>query len=577
MQLSFFENSNTDLIDVLKQIMLIIVNQFVDLNWDNNMTLKQGVQSKKDKSRFGSKDVEAFYNSCLKSINEVDVGYFYKVVTKHNMTEIIVCNMFKLRFDGRDLSYYKYLFKSKRWQNIKHSKNCYSDYVINRLLLIETTSTLYKRFLTEAVLEIIYRKKDEFIDKKNQLSFEKIKSIVLAKLLKKAAKPNAPMLGKSFMRMLWDTLINKEVYSYCMRIYLKPPTLEQYCTILKMDLAALRRIGEENPNLFPVLSFLQPNEITAYNLFSKKRWIKSNYIDEQSIILPIQFTSKSSWHFFKQLSSRLVKRFLYEAREAHQDHALWVIDSLMKIPNILKQNVYFIHFMIDFLYRLGETGCVPLCYQINENQRTVFMNALMDQVLFTRNRLTPSVFKRLFVYRNFKTNDINGEYHTFKNQIRDMLDYLVANQHVHLRKNKTFNSLMLDTRQWEQAVAMTKNRNLMNITWHKLFPDTVINNYLVKELNTGLEVYLEGKDMHHCIQRYINIAKNNQYKIFSIQLHIDSTNTSERATLGVIWSKRNKTWTLEQVRGVCNADVSETIHEVSKQIITELNKTALNG
>lgn len=529
------------------------------------------------KTKFGSIEVEAFYYNCLKTINEIDVGYFYKVVTKHNFTEIIICNMFKLRIDKYNVSYHKYLFKSKRWQNIKYSSKCaFNNFVINNLYLIENTSTLYKRFLKDAVLEILYRKKSEYVEKNNQLSFEKIKYIVLAKLLKKAAKPNAHLLGKSFMCMLWNTIIDKTVYSYCLRIYLKPPTLEQYFNIAKMDYPSLCRIGQENPNLLPLLTFFQPDDIKHLDLFSKKRWVISQQVFDISIAIPIQFHTKASWSFFKQLSSRLVKNFLYKARDIpNKEHALWVIDTLMIIRNIKNQKVYIIYFMMNFLFSLL-FGRENLCYQINENQRFVFINAVFDKILLIRNRLTSTIFRNLFIYRNM-TNEIDqycdGEYYMFNYQVRDILDYLVANQNIYIRKNKTFDGILSDAQQWEQNIAMKKNHKLMNNTWRKLLPDDkVIKDHLVKELNNGLEVYFEGKEMHHCIQTYIDAASKNLYKIFSIYPTKDLTNINERATLGVVFNLNNKMWELDQVRGVCNKNVPEQILLVSDEVVAILNK-----
>ncbi|WP_392561766.1 hypothetical protein RHO12_11675 [Orbus sturtevantii] len=86
--------------------------------------------------------------------------------------------------------------------------------------------------------------------------------------------------------------------------------------------------------------------------------------------------------------------------------------------------------------------------------------------------------------------------------------------------------------------------------------------------------------MHRYIQSYINHAKCNAYKIFSISCVDAPERIDERATLGVISNRRNKRWMLEQVRGVCNAHVSEQILHVSEEIVSMLNKTAqkaLNG
>ncbi|WP_392562253.1 PcfJ domain-containing protein [Orbus sturtevantii] len=539
----------------------------------------------REKYRFGSKRVENFYDDCMKVINEIDVGYFYRVTVKRHVTEIIICNMFKLKVSGSELSYYKYRIHAKRWQNLKNSKGRNNDFVIKHLSLIEATSTLYKRFLTDAILEIMYHKKNEFIfeNEDTQLGFEAIKRIILAKLLKKAAKHNAPLLGRSFMRMLWDSIINKEVYSYSVRIYLKPPTLAQYFNIAKMDIDSLRRIGKENPNLFPVLASLKPDDIKQVDLFSKKRWVASSSAHDDSICLPLYFSCKSTWNFFKQMKSRFIKDYLHNVRQANDaEYSLCVIESLMVIPHIKRQRVYIINFLQSFLFRYETNGYEPMrgrghtnkFFQITANQRTVLVNLLMEQLLLIRSQLSLPIFKKDFI--KFNGRDVV----LFIDKFKDILDFLIHNPDVYLRKNKTFNSLLADTRQWEQVVAMNKSKKLAKITWHKSIPDTIIEGLHVKELNTGQDVYIEGIQMHHCIQTYIKHAKHNTYKIFSISSVDASESKGERATLGAAFNRRDKRWKLEQVRGVCNEEVSEQILHVSNEIVSMLNKTAqkaLNG
>lgn len=83
-------------------------------------------------------------------------------------------------------------------------------------------------------------------------------------------------------------------------------------------------------------------------------------------------------------------------------------------------------------------------------------------------------------------------------------------------------------------------------------------------LDTRRKLSEEGSVMHHCVSSYASYVERGEYLVYSVR------GNNERSTIGL--QKVGDTFDIEQVRGVCNANVSEAHKMFALHVLTELNK-----
>ena len=95
--------------------------------------------------------------------------------------------------------------------------------------------------------------------------------------------------------------------------------------------------------------------------------------------------------------------------------------------------------------------------------------------------------------------------------------------------------------------------------------------YLIVPLTNWYELSVEGQEMHHCVASYSQNCIKDKSRIFSIRLKDKKMATTE------ITGSREKDgeWHLNQVRGPCNAVVSEDVTKVSEALCVEYNRMEL--
>lgn len=83
-------------------------------------------------------------------------------------------------------------------------------------------------------------------------------------------------------------------------------------------------------------------------------------------------------------------------------------------------------------------------------------------------------------------------------------------------------------------------------------------------IKTSEDLYVEGRDMHHCVGSYKDQCGRKEYVVFKV--HAD-----KQATLGCYIDNNGKV-TFEQMYGVCNEYVDESVHKTSGKLIDMVNK-----
>lgn len=85
------------------------------------------------------------------------------------------------------------------------------------------------------------------------------------------------------------------------------------------------------------------------------------------------------------------------------------------------------------------------------------------------------------------------------------------------------------------------------------------NGYLATLLTSPAEIGTEGAIQHHCVGSYARDAEAGRYAVFRIE-------GSERATLGMRASRNGTTFSVDQIYGVCNSQVSEKCELFAKTV-----------
>jgi len=85
-------------------------------------------------------------------------------------------------------------------------------------------------------------------------------------------------------------------------------------------------------------------------------------------------------------------------------------------------------------------------------------------------------------------------------------------------------------------------------------------------LRNGSELYHEGKRMHHCIASYADtIYENSNAYAYHVKTPV------EEAT--VLIARHGKNWSIAEIRGVCNARISNQMREYVQKWLDSFNTT----
>ncbi|MBU3640970.1 PcfJ domain-containing protein [Polynucleobacter sp. Fuers-14] len=116
-----------------------------------------------------------------------------------------------------------------------------------------------------------------------------------------------------------------------------------------------------------------------------------------------------------------------------------------------------------------------------------------------------------------------------------------------LSKDMTLQTMRTRTDQWHEQLNQAKREEMAADKWdNALIKSVAIDGYQFTALESELDLYDEGKALHHCVSTYAPSAKSGSSLIFSID-------GKERATLELHLDKRVGAISVRQIRGHCNA------------------------
>lgn len=169
--------------------------------------------------------------------------------------------------------------------------------------------------------------------------------------------------------------------------------------------------------------------------------------------------------------------------------------------------------------------------------------------------------------------------------------YMRINRQVTLDANQKKASwawFMRQQQAWHQIAAQRAKANVKQEVWESRLGEVEVRGYQVVPLTTAHDLIDEGKDMHHCVGSYTRNCLEGRSRIFSIR-----KDGVKLATLEIVrrlpedvgllpGDIRDKMqfvngvqFTVNQVRGHCNAEVSDTLKGVAKEVAKKYTKAAI--
>lgn len=159
-------------------------------------------------------------------------------------------------------------------------------------------------------------------------------------------------------------------------------------------------------------------------------------------------------------------------------------------------------------------------------------------------------------------------------QLKDVLGWLVSTSgQVH--KNQTWYALMQQHERWIEQLnaeqeARTAEKDALN--WSRAeWAEFDTKDVEVKELTTGLELRMEGKEMEHCVYSYLNSCVRGNYRVFSLR------SSNERVTLGLYQNPVSQYVQYDQLRGARNELASAVMGQIAEALIDKMNSTKNEG
>ena len=127
-------------------------------------------------------------------------------------------------------------------------------------------------------------------------------------------------------------------------------------------------------------------------------------------------------------------------------------------------------------------------------------------------------------------------------------------------KNSTWLSLKRRSDKWHEEVWQRKMAEGENVAWESLLGETAIDGIKITPLVSGLDLYLEGREMRHCVSSYVQRCLKEGFRIFSLV-----EPGGERSTLSLVPQKGGM-FVIDQLNGPYNGRVSPAASKAALEL-----------
>lgn len=171
------------------------------------------------------------------------------------------------------------------------------------------------------------------------------------------------------------------------------------------------------------------------------------------------------------------------------------------------------------------------------------------------------------------TQKMVGIKHFWEGEASLVIDWLTRERNLQLDKNQLkapWAWFMRQQVEWHQRIQKVERDALERDSWQCELPQFEYKGYTVIPLTTSLELFDEGKEMHHCVSSYSKQCKLGSTLIFSIRkgdLKVATAEISnQKHEYRLNHHPNSNDWQMIQCRGKCNAAVDKDVEAVAKQI-----------
>lgn len=120
--------------------------------------------------------------------------------------------------------------------------------------------------------------------------------------------------------------------------------------------------------------------------------------------------------------------------------------------------------------------------------------------------------------------------------------------------------------EWHEAILQNKRKNIKQEIWNCAITTFTHKNFVIVPITNSLDLFNEGKEMHHCVHSYTKDCLLGKSRIFSIKIGDMKVATAE------IVKNTHDQWSFGQIRGKCNSKVPTNVENIVKIIVTKYNQ-----
>lgn len=234
---------------------------------------------------------------------------------------------------------------------------------------------------------------------------------------------------------------------------------------------------------------------------------------------------------------------------------------------------------IDELMDFSRTGLNPIEFQVLRNMKEAGLDGdeeIVEKILthidisgyFQLGEQSPVAVFRACA-NAWKSSD-NKEV-TWREEIQPILDWVGAEMPVLDENQQTapFEWFIRQKDEWHEEGGGNEYGRGDDFEWGTLIDSLPVRDYVAVALTTTEELNTEGSVMGHCVNRYTRYCVRSNARIFSIRSDKDDP---ESSVATVELRMKNGVWSVNQVRGPSNSDVSDDILAETEILKSEYNK-----
>ncbi|WP_417329731.1 PcfJ domain-containing protein [Halomonas cupida] len=389
---------------------------------------------------------------------------------------------------------------------------------------------------------------------------------------------------KALKSALWRDVIDRESLSLTSRI-VGPRSRIHLRDVLRVQTQreAIERIASERPQLLPMLSVIHSRHWHRDDLFSRRLWVhqeeERTIVDRKTFCLSRRIGSlneKRSFRFLSRSPASVVAMLLnvwqdsvFGWKRSEADAVLQFIQSVTPTQDHR-----------PYAKVLGATAGLKVVKVIKGNR---FDNGLDQPAMLTMpvfgHLARAWVANRLETWRTHGYRELMRTRPHADQALRNALDWSASTEYHLPDNNMDWTAIQRHSDAWHEAQQQqyqdrTQYRN-KDLSWTSPLQEIRSDAYVAAALTDSQSLQQEGHEMGHCVGSYDVECYEGGYLVFSIKPLGPDADKSDRATLGVFYSRVGARF--DQLEGPCYQSTPKPIQDFAHHIIQSLNDAILEN